>query len=156
MRKQTQKIQKNMSNTIVENPENALATYNSQMDSGLLQSTGKPLGLTAWAEKNCVDLEDKTERKAALKEWRHYVKECQSGLKAVGALILSQLEENGQAIKQVKPAGGGYNICVRPLTKVESKGGSAELAAEKAKVAKLEADMAEMRAMMLALTAGRA
>lgn len=139
-----------MSNIAIDN---ALDTYNSQMDSGLLQPTGKPLGLSVWAAKNLVDLSDKTERKAALKEWRHYVKECQSGLKAVGALILSQLEENGQAIKQVKPAGGGYNICVRPLTKVESKGGSAELAAEKAKVAKLESEMAEMRAMMKSLMA---
>jgi len=134
----------------------ALEIYNYQMDTGLLQSTGKPLSLTVWADKRGVDLDNKAERKIALKDWRHYVKECQSGLKAVGALILSQLEENGQAIKQVKPAGGGYNICVRPLTKVESKGGSAELAAEKAKVAKLEQDMAEMRAMMLTLTAGRA
>lgn len=145
-----------MSNNIVENPETALDTYNSQMDSGLLQPTGKPLGLTAWAEKNCVDLEDKTERKEALKDWRKYVGECKSQLKSVGALLIATMEERGLGMNQIKPVAGGYNLCLRPLTKVENKSGSAELAAEKAKVAKLEKDMAEMREMMLMLTAGRA
>ena len=149
-----------MNNTIVENPtpalETAIEVYDRQLNSGLLQKTGKPLGLTAWAATKELDLDDKETRKLALKDWRKYVGECKSQLKSVGALLVATMEERGLGMNQIKPVAGGYNLCLRPLTKVETKSGSAELAAEKAKVAKLEKDMEEMRAMMLVLTAGRA
>ena len=150
-----------MSNNIVENTETALETafdtYSRHLDSGLLQKTGKPLGLTAWAATKELDLDDKETRKLALKDWRKYVGECKSQLKSVGALLVATMEERGLGMNQIKPmANGGFDLKLRPLTKVETKSGSAELAAEKAKVAKLEKDMEELRAMMLVLTAGRA
>ena len=150
-----------MNNNIVENPtpapETAMEVFDRQLNSGLLQKTGKPLGLTAWAATKELDLDDKETRKIALKDWRRYVGECKSQLKSVGALLVATMEERGLGMNQIKPmANGGFDLKLRPLTKVETKSGSAELAAERAKVAKLEKDMEEMRAMLLMLTSGRA